>query len=106
MESLIELQSRYRDADNESIAEIPQPEQKDEFRELCELFSPRELSSVQEYGGDLFQPLNTSASSRNHQRTWLQRGSSIDSQAEAIRLRDLKSPMLRGSLAGVYENVS
>lgn len=106
MESLVDLQSRYRDADGESVAEMSQPKQKDEFEELCELFSPRELSSVQEHGGDLFQPLNTSASLRNHQRTWLQRGSSMDSEAEAIRLRDLKSPMLRASLAGVYENVT
>lgn len=29
----------------------------------------------------------------------------MDSEAEAIRFRDLKSPMLRGSLTGVYENV-
>lgn len=106
MASLVDLQARYRDTDDESVAEIPQPKRKDEFQELCELFSPRELSSVQEHGGDLFQPLNTSASLRNHQRSWLQRGSSMDSEAEAIRLRDLKSPMLRGSLAGVYENAS
>lgn len=106
MESLIELQSRYRDPDEESIAEMPEPKPKDEFRELCELFSPRELVSVQENGGDLFQPLNTRASSRINQRAWLQRGNSLDSEAEAIRLRDLKSPLLRGSLTGVYENVS
>ncbi|KAJ5591487.1 uncharacterized protein N7459_001856 [Penicillium hispanicum] len=104
MESLIQLQSRYRDADEESVAEMPERKHKDEFRELCELFSPRELVSVQESGGDLFQPLNTRASSRNHQRAWLQRGNSLDSEAEAIRLRDLKSPLLRGSLTGVYEN--
>ena len=105
MESLIELQSRYRDPDEESIAEMPEPNNKDEFRELCELFSPRELAAVQENGGDLFQPINTRASSRNHQRAWLQRGNSLDSEAEAIRLRDLQSPLFRGSLTGVYENV-
>lgn len=105
MESLIELQSRYRAPDEESVAEMPEPKPKDEFHELCEPFSPRELTTVQENGGDLFQPLNTRATIRDH-RTWLQRGGSDDSEAEAIRLRDTKSPLLRGSLAGVYENVS
>jgi hypothetical protein len=105
MESLIDLQSRYRDPDEESVAEMPEPRQKDEFQELCELFSPRELNSVQEHGGDLFQPPNSRTSTKNH-RTWLKRGGSMDSETEAIRLRDMKSPLLRGSLAGVYENVS
>ncbi|KAJ5609289.1 hypothetical protein N7528_009856 [Penicillium herquei] len=103
MESLIELQSRYRDPDEESIAEMPEPAHKDEFQQLCELFSPKELTAAQEHGGDLFQPPNGRASSRGN-RTWLQRGGSVDSETEAIRLRDMKSPLLRGSLAGVYEN--
>lgn len=110
MESLIELQSRYRDPDEESVAEMPEAKHKDEFQELCELFSPRELNSVQENGGDLFQPLNNRATIRGH-RTWLRRGGSIgsdslDSETEAIRLRDMKSPVRSGALAGVYENVS
>lgn len=105
MESLIELQSRYRDPDEESVAEMPAQQHKDEFQEMCELFSPRELHATQEHGGDLFQPVTNRVSSRG-QRQWLQRGGSLDSEAEAIRLRDLKSPLLRGSLAGVYENVS
>jgi hypothetical protein len=107
MESLIDLQSRYRDPEEESVAEMPIQKHKDEFQEMCELFSPRELNAVQEHGGDLFQPIanRTSASVRGG-RQWLQRGGSIDSELEAIRLRDLKSPLLRGSLAGVYENVS
>lgn len=105
MESLIELQSRYRDPDEESIAEMPEHKHKEEFQELCELFSPRELASVSENGGDLFQPMSVRSNARNGHRTWLQRGRSVDSEAEAIRLRDLKSPMLRGALAGVYENV-
>lgn len=103
MESLIELQSRYRDPEEESVAEMPAHKHKDEFQEMCELFSPRELNAVQEHGGDLFQPISNRASSRG-QRQWLQRGGSLDSEAEAIRLRDLKSPLLRGSLTGVYEN--
>ncbi|KAJ5151260.1 uncharacterized protein N7482_010512 [Penicillium canariense] len=99
MESLIELQSRYRDADEESVAEMPEVQTKDEFQQMCELLSPRELSAVQDHGGDLFQPLNTHTASRT-QRHWLQRGTSIDSEVEAIRLRDLKSTLLRGSLTG------
>lgn len=110
MESLIELQSRYRDPDEESVAEMPEPKHKDEFQELCELFSPRELNSVREHGGDLFQPSNNRATMRGH-RTWMKRGGSIgsdsmESETEAIRLRDMKSPLLRGALSGVYENVS
>lgn len=106
MESLIELQSRYRDPDEESVAEMPDQKHRDEFQEMCELFSPRELNAVQEHGGDLFQPLNNRGSVARGQRQWLKRGGSLDSEAEAIRLRDLKSPLLRGSLTGVYENVS
>lgn len=105
MESLIELQSRYRDPDVESVAELPQSRQKDEFEELCELFSPRELNTVQEHGGDLFQPLNTRANNFSR-RTWLHRENSLDSEAEAIRLQDMKTPLGRGCLSGVYENVS
>lgn len=106
MESLIELQSRYRDPDEESIAQMPESTQKEEFQELCELFSPRELTSVHENGGDLFQPMTARSGSLNGRRTRLQRGNSVESEVEAIRLRDLKSPMLKGALAGVYENVS
>ncbi|KAJ5171921.1 hypothetical protein N7492_004514 [Penicillium capsulatum] len=106
MESLIELQSRYRDPEEESIAAMPAKGEKDEFQELCELFSPRELAGVQENGGNLFQPLNSGRAPSRNGRTWLQRGTSIDSETEAIRLRDLKSPLFRGSLTGVYENVS
>lgn len=82
----------------------PEPEDKDEFRELTELFSPRELSAVQQHGGHLFQPYRSVASPR-HPRSWMHSGTSLDSESEAIRLRDVKSPFLRMSLAGVYENV-
>jgi hypothetical protein len=104
MESLIEIQSRYRDPDEESVAEMPIAPYKDEFRQMCELFSPKELSAIQEHGGDLFQPLNTRAPSHPN-RHWIPRGGSMDSETEAIRLRDVKSPLFRG-LTGVYENVS
>lgn len=104
MESLMELQSKYRDHDEESIAEPPEPEEKDEFQELTELFSPRELSAVQQHGGHLFQPTR-SLTPPHHPRSWLQPDISLERETEAIRLRDMKSPLLRMSFAGVYENV-
>ncbi|KAJ5412595.1 uncharacterized protein N7487_006954 [Penicillium crustosum] len=103
MESLMELQSKYRDHDEESIAEPPEPEEKDEFQELTELFSPRELSTVQQHGGNLFQPTRSLASP-HHPRSWLQPDISLERETEPIRLRDMKSPLLRTSFAGVYEN--
>ncbi|KAJ5697004.1 hypothetical protein N7536_007416 [Penicillium majusculum] len=103
MESLMELQSKYRDHDEESIAEPPEPEEKDEFQELTELFSPRELSAVQQHGGHLFQPTKSFASA-HHPRSWLHPDISLERETEAICLRDMKSPLLRMSFAGVYEN--
>lgn len=104
MESLMELQSKYRDHDEESIAEPPEPEEKDEFQELTELFSARELSAVQQHGGHLFQPTKSFASA-HHPRSWLHPDISLERETEAICLRDMKSPLLRMSFAGVYENV-
>ncbi|KAJ5240230.1 hypothetical protein N7468_004849 [Penicillium chermesinum] len=104
MESLIELQSRYHDPGVESVAQLRQSKQKDEFEELCERFSPRELETVQDHGGDLFQPISNRATNFSR-RAWLQRETSVDSEAEAIRLQDMKMPLGRGRLLGVYENV-
>lgn len=104
MESLMELHDKYRDPDEESTAEPPEPEEKDEFRELTELFSPRELSAAQQYGGNLFQPAKRVASP-DRPRSWLQPDASLEREAEAIRLREMKSPFFRMSFAGVYENV-
>lgn len=104
MESLMELQTKYHDPEDGSIMEPPPAEEKDEFQELNELFSPRELSSVQQHGGHLFQPVKSMASPQDP-RSWLKRGTSLESETEAIRLRDMKSPFFRMSLAGVYENV-
>lgn len=105
MESLIELKAKYRDpdVDDDSVPEVPPKDDKDEFQELSELFSPRELSAVEQHGGHLFQPQKNQLSPK-HPRSWLQRGS-LDSETEAIRLHDMKSPFFRMSLAGVYENV-
>lgn len=104
MESFMELQTKYQDSEDEMVVDQSEPEEKDEFQELTELFSPRELCAVQEHGGHLFQPLKSHASPR-HPRSWFQSGASIESETEAIRLRDIKSPFFRMSLAGVYENV-
>lgn len=104
MESLMELQNKYRDPDEESIAEPPEAEEKDEFRELTELFSPRELSAVQQYGGNLFQPMQSLAYP-HHPRSWFQPDASLERETEAVRLREMKSPLFRMSFAGVYENV-
>ncbi|KAI3287006.1 hypothetical protein DTO002I6_7985 [Penicillium roqueforti] len=103
MESLMELQNKYRDPDEESIAEPPEAEEKDEFRELTELFSPRELSAVQQYGGNLFQPMQSLAYP-HHPRSWFQPDASLERETEAVRLREMKSPLFRMSFAGVYEN--
>ncbi|KAJ5964048.1 PAS-associated C-terminal [Penicillium vulpinum] len=103
MESFMELQNKHRDPDEESIAEPPEPEEKNEFRELSELFSPRELSIVQQHGGHLFQPVKNDTSP-HHPRSWLQPDASLERETEAIRLHDMKSPFFRMSFAGVYEN--
>lgn len=104
MESLMELQTKHSELEEENPTEKPLPAEKDEFQELNELFSPRELLSVHENGGHLFQPSNGLASPRES-RTWLERGTSLESETEAIRLHDMKSPFFRMSLTGVYENV-
>ncbi|KAJ5788727.1 PAS-associated C-terminal [Penicillium paradoxum] len=103
MESLMELQTKYNKTEDEMIVDQPEPAEKDEFRELTELFSPRELCAVQEHGGHLFQPPKSSASPR-HPKSWPLSGPSPESETEAIRIRDIKSPFFRMSLAGVYEN--
>ncbi|KGO36198.1 PAS-associated, C-terminal [Penicillium expansum] len=103
MESLMELQHKHRDPDEDSIAEPPEPEEKDEFRELTELFSPRELSAVQQHGGHLFQPAKN-MTSPHHPRSWLQPDVSLERETEAVRLQDIKSPFSRMSFVGVYEN--
>ncbi|OQE39133.1 hypothetical protein PENCOP_c007G00994 [Penicillium coprophilum] len=103
MESFMDLQNKHREPDDESIAEAPEPEEKDEFRELTELFSPRELLSVQKHGGHLFHPANAHTSP-HHPRSWLQHDASLERETEAMRLQEMKSPFFRMSFAGVYEN--
>lgn len=106
MDSLLDLQSKYRDPE-ENIAgrEEEEPKFKDEFQGLSELLSPRELATVQDNGGDLFHPLINSRTNARNQRKWMRPGSSMDSDPEAMRTRHFKSPLSRGSLTGAYENV-
>ena len=107
MDSLCALLDRQRNretgADVED-AEIKEDVCPDEFRELSELFSPRELNVVHNVGGNLFKPI-PAVIDRNwtgHSRTW----STADTvEMEAIRERDIKIALFRHSLTGVYENV-
>lgn len=107
MDSLLELHSKYRDPDEETISGLEEEESKfkDEFQGLSELLSPRELATVQDNGGDLFQPLINSRTNARNQRKWMRPGSSMDSDLEATRVRNVKSPLTRGSLTGAYGNV-
>ncbi|PWY89067.1 hypothetical protein BO70DRAFT_359380 [Aspergillus heteromorphus CBS 117.55] len=100
------------DHDNDTVMDTGSPAQKtpvqpapptDEFRDLSELFSPRELGVARDVGGNLFQPV-TAALDRTfqgHSRTW----SMADTvEMEAIKEKDLKAELFKGSLTGVYEN--
>ncbi|KAI2891877.1 hypothetical protein CBS63078_9576 [Aspergillus niger] len=67
MESLRDLQQQQM-RDGVEVTDAPLGIQKDEFRDLSELFSPRELKVTQDIGGSLFQPV-TSPALRNSSRT-------------------------------------
>ncbi|PYI06686.1 hypothetical protein BO78DRAFT_429436 [Aspergillus sclerotiicarbonarius CBS 121057] len=106
MESLRALQEKQRMEDEGTPEPAPEtPPQNDAFRDLSELFSPRELGVTHEVGGNLFQPRPKTAimdrTSQGHSRTW----SAADSiEMEAIREVDIKAELFKGSLTGVYEN--
>ncbi|KAE8153355.1 hypothetical protein BDV25DRAFT_169012 [Aspergillus avenaceus] len=103
MESLRALLEKQRKSDMKASAEERHTEAppKDEFCELSELFSPRELDVTRDSGGTLFKPVAPSRNSQVRSRTW----STADTvELEAIRERDIKSALFRGSLTGVYEN--
>ncbi|RAK72013.1 uncharacterized protein BO72DRAFT_472775 [Aspergillus fijiensis CBS 313.89] len=122
MESLRALQAKQRraeakaaeDARDEDSMEIIQPEEgieeeggvQDEFRQLTELFSPRELTVTHEVGGTLFHPSAVSSTAGMLDRGSWQAMSRTWSMVEdeAIREREVKESMWRGSLTGVYEN--
>ncbi|KAE8324810.1 hypothetical protein BDV39DRAFT_216925 [Aspergillus sergii] len=105
MDSLCALLNRQKNKDAGSDAEDGEMEdvRPDEFRELSELFSPRELNVVHQVGGNLFKPVPAvfERYEKGHSRTW----SAADTvEMEAIRERDIKTALFRGSLTGVYEN--
>ncbi|KAB8262511.1 hypothetical protein BDV32DRAFT_120236 [Aspergillus pseudonomiae] len=107
MDSLCALLDRQRNmeagADVEEDATIKEDIRADELRELSELFSPRELNVVHQVGGSLFKPVPAvyDRDWKGHTRTW----STADTvEMEAIRDRDIKTALFRGSLTGVYEN--
>ena len=102
MESLRDLQKQQM-RDGVEVAEAPIGIQRDEFRDLSELFSPRELKVTQDIGGSLFQPI-TSPALRNSFRTrWSVAEGEGSVEADGIREKDTK---MGTALVGVYENVS
>ncbi|RAK94062.1 white collar [Aspergillus costaricaensis CBS 115574] len=100
MESLRDLQKQQM-RDGVEVAEAPIGIQRDEFRDLSELFSPRELKVTQDIGGSLFQPM-TSPALRNSFRTrWSVAEGEESVEADGIREKDTK---MGTALVGVYEN--
>ncbi|PYI35675.1 hypothetical protein BP00DRAFT_432786 [Aspergillus indologenus CBS 114.80] len=99
MESLRALQAKQHDDDDNDRP-------KDEFRQLTELFTPRELNVTHEVGGTLFHPSAVSSTAGMLDRGSWQAMSRTWSMVEdeAIREREVKESMWRGSLTGVYEN--
>lgn len=98
MESLQELKERKN---NPSAQE--QSNEKNEFQELGELFSPRELRNVHAHGGQLFNPVVDDFNPSHHSRLYLP--GSPEKETE-LRMEAFKSMNPSGALAGVYENVS
>jgi len=107
MESLQDLQKQKtleeeNDKSQKDDASHLNEKPKSEFQELGELFSPRELQNVHDYGGNLFHPVSDKLNPKNS-RLWLQ---SPESENE-IRLGMPNSPPSSGgSLTGVYKHVS
>ncbi|KAJ5595889.1 PAS-associated C-terminal [Penicillium hetheringtonii] len=105
MESLQDLQKQKtleeeNDKSQKDDASHLNEEPKSEFQELGELFSPRELQNVHDYGGNLFHPVSDKLNPKNS-RLWLQ---SPESENE-IRLGMPTSPSSTGgSLTGVYKH--
>ncbi|KAB8236629.1 uncharacterized protein BDW43DRAFT_308306 [Aspergillus alliaceus] len=75
-----------------------------EFRELSELFSPRELEVTHEVGGNLFSPV-PSVKDQNWQGRSRACSTADTIETDALRERDIKTTLFRGSLTDVYETV-
>ncbi|KAI9935060.1 hypothetical protein ASPWEDRAFT_175780 [Aspergillus wentii DTO 134E9] len=104
MKSAKSMLSEQHEEDEETIPD-PVEQKKSEFQELNELFSPRELMSVHEHGGNLFQPtIDPRASSRSG-RTWrVPDYDSEDEDANTPHLQGMKLSNPNVSLTGVYEH--
>lgn len=78
------------------------PKPKSEFQELGELFSPRELQNVHDYGGNLFHPVADRLNPKNS-RLWIQ-----SPEGESETRLGVPSSVSHGggSLTGVYKHVS
>ncbi|RAH71446.1 uncharacterized protein BO66DRAFT_57304 [Aspergillus aculeatinus CBS 121060] len=102
--SLGSVYSQRYDGEDDEDDDTDRP--KDEFRQLTELFSPRELTVTHEVGGTLFHPSAVSSTAGMLDRGSWQAMSRTWSMVEdeAIREREVKESMWRGSLTGVYEN--
>lgn len=96
MESLEELKERKENPESNT-----NQNEKTEFQELGELFSPRELQSVQDHGGHLFHPVFDQLNPTNS-RIFLP--GSPEREGE-LQLNAIHSPTPRGGLAGVYKHV-
>lgn len=102
MESLRDLQQQQM-RDGVEVTDAPLGIQKDEFRDLSELFSPRELKVTQDIGGSLFQPV-TSPALRNSSRT---KWSVADGEDSVEPKAKRETSIMTGTaLVGAYENVS
>lgn len=108
MESLQDLQDRKTSEEQEEEASQRddvshlKPKPKTEFQELGELFSPRELQNVHDYGGNLFHPVADRLNPKNS-RLWIQ---SPEGESEPRLGVPSSVPNGGGSLTGVYKHVS
>lgn len=98
MDSLQELKERKDNPDT-----IREGEEKNEFQELGELFSPRELQNVHANGGQLFNPVVDEFNQADQSRLYLPGSPEKESE---LRMEAFGSTKRAGGLAGVYKNVS
>ncbi|GKZ28271.1 hypothetical protein AbraIFM66950_000083 [Aspergillus brasiliensis] len=102
MESLRDLQKQQME-DGMGESEAPIGVQKDDFRDLSELFSPRELKVTQDVGGTLFQPVSSPAFRNSFRTRWSFVDGEDPVETDAIRQKDTR---VGTAMVGVYESVS
>lgn len=98
MDSLQELKEGKDHPDNKR-----ETEQKNQFQELGELFSPRELQNVHANGGQLFNPLVDEFDQTDNGRLYIPGSPEKESE---LRMEAFGAASRSGALAGVYKNVS